>query len=99
MSLRISLGIAAVMFTALTAVSCSPPLIRCETDDQCTSDMKCDLRQGLCVDKGTYIEDGGAVTGGSVDCRLVGCPSGSQCAMAHGQPECVLDHPSSENYR
>ena len=90
MSLRISLGIAAVMFTALTAVSCSPPLIRCETDDQCTSDMKCDVRQGVCVDKGTYIEDAGA-SGGSADCQSVGCPAGSQCSVAQGQPECVLD--------
>jgi hypothetical protein len=75
MSLRISLRIAAVLFTALTAVSCSPPPIRCETDAQCTSDMKCDVRQGLCVDKGTYIEnpDGGPVTGGSIDCQGSGC--------------------------
>jgi hypothetical protein len=93
MSLRISPFIAAVVFTALTAVSCSPPLIRCETDDHCTEDMKCDVRQGLCVDKGTHIEtDGGLVTGGSIDCLASGCPSSSDCITAYGQPVCLTGH-------
>ena len=55
MTLRLSLG--AVLVAALTAVNCSPPLIRCETDEHCTSDMKCDVRQGVCVDEGDYIEN------------------------------------------
>jgi hypothetical protein len=88
MSLRLSLGIAAVVFTALTAVSCSPPLIRCETDDNCTEDMKCDVRQGLCVDEGDYIEtDGGTLTGGSIGCNPASsCPSDA-------------DHPLPGNHR
>jgi hypothetical protein len=85
MPLRISLAIATVLSTVIIAVACSPPLIRCETDDHCTSDMKCDVRQGLCVDKGTYIEnpdgtpvDGGTRSGGSIgeegtDCRTRDC--------------------------
>jgi hypothetical protein len=101
MSLRISLGIAAVVFTALTAVSCSPPLIRCETDNHCTEDMKCDVRQGLCVDKGEHIEpDGGTVTGGSTDCHTAsGCPSDSSCITAYGQPVCLAGHQPPEDHR
>ncbi|MDY7228732.1 hypothetical protein [Hyalangium rubrum] len=57
MSLRLSLGCGAVLFAALFSVSCAPPLIRCETNEHCLEDMKCDVRQGLCVDEGTYIEN------------------------------------------
>jgi hypothetical protein len=101
MSLRLILGTAAVMFTALTAVSCSPPLIRCETDSHCTEDMKCDVRRGLCVDKGEHIEpDDPTVTGGSTDCHAAsGCPSGSDCITAYGQPVCLEGYQPLEDHR
>jgi hypothetical protein len=101
MSLRIFLRAAALVFTAVTAVSCSPPLIRCETDNNCTEDMKCDVRQGLCVDKGEHIEpDEGAVNGGSTDCHAAtGCPSSSSCIMAYGQPVCLDGYQPSGDHR
>ncbi|WP_224369012.1 hypothetical protein [Hyalangium versicolor] len=67
MSLRISPALGAVLFSALFAVNCSPPLIRCETDNECTSDMKCDVRQGLCVDKGEYIENPDGTPAAGID--------------------------------
>jgi hypothetical protein len=89
MSLRLSLGFGAALLAALFAVNCSPPLIRCDTDANCTSDMKCDVRQGVCVDKGMYIEnpDGTPLDGtdGGADCRTSGCPSGGQCDTNTGQ--------------
>lgn len=66
MSMRTVLGLGAAV-AALTLAACSPPPIRCETDDNCLEDQKCDVRQGLCVDDGEYIEDlgGTAAPGGS----------------------------------
>jgi hypothetical protein len=100
MSLHLSRAIAVVMFATLTAVGCSPPLIRCETDANCTSDMKCDVRQGLCVDDGTYIEptDGGPVNGGSIDNPFSGSVSGGGCSTAQTSPGCLSGHqPSGTN--
>lgn len=79
MSMRTVLGLGAAV-AALTLAACSPPPIRCETDDNCLEDQKCDVRQGLCVDEGEYIEDPGGTTGtgGSVTGSSAGACSAVQ---------------------
>jgi hypothetical protein len=78
--MRTVLGIGAAL-AALTTLACSPPPIRCETDDHCLEDQKCDVRQGLCVDEGEYIEEPGAMgSGGS----RTGAGADS-CTPAQGQ--------------
>lgn len=57
MSLRNPIVLGSVLIAALFTLNCGEPLIRCETDNECTKDMKCDVRQGVCVDKGEYIEN------------------------------------------
>ena len=81
MSLRVLIGLGAVA-AALFMTSCAPPLIRCETNDHCNPDMKCDLRQGLCVDEGEYIEGPGNT---GTDCRTGSCPADKRCNPANGQ--------------
>jgi hypothetical protein len=80
MSMRTVLGLGAAL-AALTLAACSPPPIRCETDDNCLEDQKCDVRQGLCVDEGEYIEDpGGSGTGDSRAASSTG-----SCSAVQGQ--------------
>lgn len=84
MSLRTCLVSGAALFAALFAVNCSPPPIRCETNDQCLEDMKCDVRQGLCVDEGEYIEnpDGTPDTGSTTRTG-----SDTECQQSSGKAQ------------
>ncbi|KFE62956.1 hypothetical protein [Hyalangium minutum] len=82
MTLRTVLGLGAAV-ASLTLAACSPPPIRCETDDNCLEDQKCDVRQGLCVDEGEYIEDLGGTAGTGTGDSRTGSSAGS-CSTVQG---------------